>query len=496
MNAPVTAPPRLLSGVPGLDEVLLGGLPRETLLLVKGPPGSGKTTIALQFLLEAVRRGESCILATNAEAPEQLKMIVASHGWSLDGVHVTALTETAEGEDFKSSDYTLFPEAEVEVGETLQHLFSEIERLRPTLVVLDAISSLRVMAPTPAFYRRQLKRIRDFTSAHSCTTIILDEATTSEKDLRSQTLADGIIELQQLDFNFGADRRRLRVRKLRGCAYHSGAHDFTIGTGGLVVYPRLVAAGYATIPSSAPLKSGIEEIDALVGGGLPRGSATLIIGPAGIGKSTICSIYALAAAKQAERCSMLLFDESEETLMTRSHGLGFDMAAGKDSGCIRLHHLDPAELTPGQIAQLLVRQVEDENVRVVIIDTLNGYLQSAIEEPAVLLQVRELISFLSRRQVVTLLTMTQHGILGPDMAAPVDLSFLADNVFLLRYFEAQGAIRKALSVVKKRSGKHESTIRELILKPGGVSVSEPLSDFTGVLTGTPVYAGASRPKGA
>ena len=460
MSANVVATTRFPLGVPGLHAVLQGGIPRGSLILVEGPPGSGKTTIALQFLRQAVREGESCLLASNAETTEQLRSIVASHGWTLEGVHITALAEAAESEEGPPLDYTLFPEAEVEVGETLQHLFGEVDRLQPSLLVLDTISSLRVLAPTPAFHRRQLKRIRDFMASRSITTVMLDEAANTEKDLRSQTLADGIIELEQIDSSYGADRRRLRVRKLRGCKYVSGAHDFSIITGGLVVYPRLVAQSYESAPSAEPIQSGLEGLDALTGGGLPHDSSSLIIGPAGIGKSTIATLYAMTAAARGENSSVLLFDESVETHLNRSRGLGLDVAAAMDQGRIRLTHLDPAELSVGQIADLVTRQVEEEDVKVVVIDTLNGYLQSAIEEKTVVLHIRELISYSSRRKVATLLTLTQHGILGPEMATPVDLSFLSDNVFLLSYFEAQGAIRKALSMVKKRSGKHEHTIRE------------------------------------
>ncbi len=495
MPQEIIAIPRLPSGIPGLDEVLQGGLPRGALILVEGPPGSGKTTAALQFLLAAAQRGETCLLASNAETPQQLKLIAASHGWSLDGVHMTSLSELSAEEAHPGPDYTLFPEAEVEIEETLQHLFSEVEKVKPTLLVLDTISSLRVVAPTPAFHRRQLKCIRDFMAARSCTTVMLDEAAMTEKDLRSQTLSDGIIELQQIDFNYGADRRRLRVRKLRGCRYLSGAHDFTITTGGLEVHPRLVAQSYATAPSLEALASAVPEIDTLTGGGIPRGSSTLFVGPAGIGKSTMSTLYVMAAAARGEKSCVLLFDENVETHITRSEGVGLKIKAAKEAGLVSIIHLDPAELSAGQVASLLIRHVEADGAKVVVIDTLNGYLQSAMEEPSVFLHIRELISYLSRRQVVTLITLTQHGILGQEMATPIDLSFLADNVFLLRYFEMKGAIHKALSVVKKRSGGHEHTIRELVLGPGSIDVSEPLQEFSGVLTGTPIFTGGTGPKG-
>ena len=482
MSMPVIATRRISSGVPGLDEVLQGGLPREALLLVEGPPGSGKTTLGMQFLLQGVRDGETCLLASNAETLEQLKLIAASHAWNLDGIHVIEFTEPATTDDDDGSGYTLFPEAEVELGETLQHLFAEIERIRPTLLVLDTISVLRVLAPTPAFYRRQLRRIRDFVLAHSCTTLMLDEGSRADdKDARSQTLADGIIELHQLDFKYGADRRQLRVRKLRGCSYFSGAHDFTIVTGGLTVYPRLVARAHAEIPTFEPLSSGVEQIDAILGGGLSRGSCTLVMGPAGTGKSTISTVYAMAAAERGERCSILLFDESVESHIARSQGLGLDIAPAIEAGRIRVNDLDPTELSAGQIAGLLVRHVEVDNIGLVVIDTVNGYLQSAAEEEAVFLHLRELISYLRRRRVVTLLTLTEHGIFVADRSTPIDVSFLADNVLLLRYFEAKGAIHQALSVVKKRTGQHERTIRELTLKPGSIALGEPLEDFTGVL---------------
>ena len=484
---------RITSGIPGLDEILNGGVPRKTLLLIEGRPGSGKTTIALQFLLQGVREGETCLLITNAESAQQLDWIAATHGWKLDGIHVSEWRESADSAGEDAEDYTLFAEAEVEVGETLQYLYAEIERVQPTLLVIDTISALRVLAPTPAFYRRQLRRIREFLSTRSCTTLILDDASTGEKDARSQTLADGIIELNQVDFTYGMDRRRLRVRKLRGSTYVTGAHDFSITTGGIVLYPRLVARTHAKGGALEPLSSTIAELDRLSGGGLPRGTSTLMIGPAGTGKSTLSTIYALAAAGRGEKCCILLLDERIETHVARSQGLGLEIEAAMEAGSIRIQELNAAELSPGEIAHLLVRQVEEDDVGLVVIDTLNGYLHSAMEEPTVLLHLRELVAYLGRRNIVTLLTLTQHGIFGPAMLTPMDVSFLADNVFLLRYFEESGGIRQALSMVKKRTGQHERTIREFVLAPGSISVGPPLREFSGILTGTPYYRGSSLP---
>jgi circadian clock protein KaiC len=488
MSISAKDPPRLASGIEGLDEVLRGGIPRDSLFLIEGRAGSGKTTLGLQFLIHGVGQGETCMLVSNAETPAQLAEIAEGHGWSLDGIHIAGWSAGAG--TAPEQDYTLFPEAEVEVGETLKHLFGSIERLHPTVLVLDSISALRVLAPTPGFYRRQLASIRDFLSLRSCTTLILDDATEKEMGARSQTLADGILELRQIDFDYGNDRRRLRVRKLRGSGYLGGVHDFTIARGGVEVYPRLTPQEPVPRKEAEPLGSGIAELDALSGGGLRHGTSTLIMAPAGAGKSTLSAMYALEAAQRGIRSAILLFDESEEVYCARSAGLGLDMAPAMKAGVIRLIPLDPAELSPGQIAHLLTRQVAREGTALVVIDTLNGYLQSGLEEPAILLQLRQLISYLGRRGVVTLLTLTQHGILGADMATPIDVSFLADNVFLLRYFETRGKIRQALSMVKNRSGKHERTIRELIMEPGHIRVSEPLEGFTGVLTGAPQFHAA------
>lgn len=484
-------------GVFGLDQIFAEGIPRETLLLLQGVPGSGKTTLALQFLLHGVAKGEVSLLVSNAETPAQLDSVAASHGWSLGGLAILNWSEQTEGgNDADAADYTLFPEAEVEVGETLGQLFAEVERVRPARLVIDTISALRALAPTPAYYRRQLRRLRTFLAPYGCTTVIIDDGLVTEKDARSQTLADGIIELQQVDLHYGGDRRRLRVRKMRGTTYIGGYHDFRIEKGGIAVFPRLVASlREEEYTGEEPALSGVAALDGLVGGGLPRGSSTLIMGPAGSGKSTLAATYIRAAAARGERAALCLFDESVRTCFSRCRGLGIDMEGLVSSGQVVVDHIDPAERTPGEISGLLVRQVEECNVRFVVLDTLNGYLQSAAEEPMVLLHLRELLTYLSRRRVVTVLILTQHGILGAEMATPVDVSFLADNVLLLRFFEAQGSIRQVISVVKKREGRHERTIREFSMGPDGIHLGEPLTDFAGLLSGTPFRTGPAAGRG-
>ncbi|HSO06376.1 MAG TPA: ATPase domain-containing protein [Pelomicrobium sp.] len=475
-------------GVPGLDEVFHDGIPPDSLVLVEGPPGSGKTTLGLQFLLQGVRDGETCLLLTNAESPGQLERIAASHGWSLEGLHVVDWNEPADHRPGNGgAEYTLFPEAEVEVGETLRVLFAEIERLRPTRLVIDTISLLRLLAPSPAFHRRQLRRIREAVAGRSCATLVIDDAQPTEKGLRGQTLVDGVVELTRAEFLYGGDRRQLRVRKLRGATYIGGAHDMKLIKGGLVVYPRLVAAEHATVDGLPPAVAGLEALDRLAGAGLPRGSSTLVAGPAGTGKSTLCAAYASAAARRGERCAVYLFDETPESFLARAEKLGLGLASAAESGRLFLRNLDPAELTPGEIAHRIVHQVKEDGVRLVVIDTVNGYLQSAAEEPMVMLHLRELLSFLGRSGVVTLLVLTQHGLLAPESAMPVDLSYMADNIFLLRFFEMEGGVRKALSVVKRRSGPHETTIRELCMTERGITLSPPLKEFSRVLGERPRY---------
>ncbi|HSN70662.1 MAG TPA: ATPase domain-containing protein, partial [Steroidobacteraceae bacterium] len=374
---------RVATGIPGLDEVLHGGVPRGSLVLVEGRPGSGKTTFGLQCLIHGAAIGETCLFVTNAESPSQLEAIAASHEWDLTGVHMFEWAESPGASDAEPAEYTLFPEDEVEVGESLQRLFAEMDRVKQSLLVIDTLSSLRGLAPTQAYHRRQMRRLREALRRCGRTGLLLDDATRDEKGARSRTLADALIELRQIDVNYGADRRRLRVRKVRGSTYVSGAHDFSIVTGGLVVYPRLIAGKHASVSNGDPLASGNAALDALSGGGLPRGSSTLIMGPAGIGKSTLATSYAVAAAAKGERCLVLLFDEAVSTFLVRSRGLGLEIDALSSSGHLRYTHLDPAERSPGEISHYVLEQVEREGVSVVVIDTLNGYLHSAVSEPDV-----------------------------------------------------------------------------------------------------------------
>lgn len=476
-------------GIPGLDDVLYGGMPRHTLFFVEGQPGAGKTTLALQFVLEGVRRGETSLLVSNAESEAELHRVAASHGWELEGLRVMPWQDDGgEGAD-AAAQYTLFPAAEVEVEETLTNLFQRIDELRPARLVIDSIAILRLSARDPAFYRQQIQRLRDFLRSRSCTTLLVDDVDGAENNTRTRTLADGVLELEQRVVHYGGERRRIRVRKVRGSRYIDGSHDFAIRTGGIVVFPRLVAMQHDRVDGAEPARSGAAELDALAGGGLPRGTSTLIMGPAGCGKSTLASLYVQAAMERGERAAAFLFDESEVTWLQRSEGLGLAVRAGVEDGRVRLVHLDPAELSPGELAHRVVRQVDEEESRVVVIDTLNGYFHAAVEESTVLLHLRELLSYLSRRGVVTLMVLTQHGLLGTEMTTPMDVSFIADNVFLLRYFEAAGTVRQALSMVKKRTGPHERTIRELYLRRGAIGLSQPLAQFSGVLTGSPVLTG-------
>jgi circadian clock protein KaiC len=482
------APP-VTTGVAGLDDVLGGGLTAHRLYLLEGNPGSGKTTLAMQFLLEGARRGERGVYVTLSETKPELTAVARSHGWSLDGVEVV---ELAPSEDALEPDnqYTMFQPSEVELGVTTRAILQEVERVKPTRVVIDSLSELRLLAQNALRYRRQILGLKQFFVGRECTVLLADDKTSEDQDLQLQSLAHGVLTLEQLSPEYGAERRRLRVTKFRGQRYRGGYHDFAIKTGGLVVYPRLVPAEHARCPEDGLLLSGNKELDALLGGGIELGVSVLLLGPAGSGKSSLAALYARAAAARGERAAMFLFDERVEVLRKRAAGLGIDLAPHLESGRLTAQPVDPAELSPGEFAHAVRAAVEPPGggpgARVVVIDSLNGYLQAMPEERFLTAQLHELLNYLGHRGVVTFLVLAQHGMVGP-MESEVDTTYLADTVILLRYFEARGEVRQALSVVKKRTGRHERTIRELRLD-GGIRVGEPLRDFQGVLTGVPRQA--------
>ncbi len=478
------------SGIPGLDTILRGGLPKHRLLLVQGPPGSGKTTLALQFLMEGVRRGERCLYVTLSESEEEIHGVAASHGWTFDGIDVYDLS-LIEHQLRDDEENSLFHPAEVELHETTQPVLEVIAEQKPARVVFDSLSELRMLAVHPLRYRRRVLALKQHLAKHGCTTMFLDDGTSDPKgDLQLQSLAHGVLEVDQRLPSYGRERRHLRVLKMRGVDFLGGCHDLAILRGGAVVYPRLVAAEHKVeFDHDEVVPSGVPALDALMGGGPPRGTSTLIVGPAGSGKSTLVSLYAHAAAERGERAALFSFEESKEIFLARSRSLGLDVAKHCKSGLITYQQIDPAELSPTEFACQVQSVVEREGARIVAIDSLNGYLNAMPDETSLMLQLNELLTTLNQLGAATFLVMAQHGLVGTAMVAPVDVSYVADNVLMTRYFEAGGRVRKALSVIKKRSGAHESTIRELLLSSAGVTVGAALQDFRGVLTGIPVFEG-------
>jgi circadian clock protein KaiC len=483
--------PCVSTGITGLDHLLGKGLPPRRVYLIEGDPGSGKTTLGLQFLRAGIARGEHVLYVTLSETRSELTAVAASHGWTLDGMTIYELAPSDES--FKPDDqYTFFHPSEVELSETTKAVLSEVERTNPTRVVFDSLSEMRLLAREPLRYRRQILGLKQFFVGRNCTVLLLDDRTSQAGDLQLQSLAHGVVTLEQLAPEYGAERRRLRIVKMRGVRFQGGFHDFVIATGGLDVFPRLVAAESRHDRENGVATSGIARLDTLLGGGFDRGTSSLFIGPAGAGKSAIATHVAVAAAARGEHVAIYLFDEGLETFRRRAAGLGADITEHVASGRLTLTQVDPAEMSPGEFADRVRKAVVDDHASVVVIDSLNGYLNAMPEERYLVAQLHELFMFLRQRGVLAISVVAQHGMVG-QMQAPVDLSYLADNVLLLRYFEAGGAVRQAISVLKKRSGPHEKTIRELRLEPSGIAVGEPLTDFHGVLSGVPVYEGAPSP---
>jgi circadian clock protein KaiC len=483
---------RASTGIGGLDHILGGGFPYDRVYLVEGDPGSGKTTLGLQFLREGIRRGEKVLYVTLSETRAELDAVAASHGFTLEGMSIHELG--GEASALATDDqYTFFHPSEVELGETTKAVLAEVERVAPNRVVFDSLSEMRLLAREPLRYRRQILGLKQFFVGRHCTVLLLDDRTSQAGDLQLQSLAHGVVALEQLAPEYGAEWRRLRVVKLRGVKFQGGFHDFVIATGGLNVFPRLVAADSRASADPGTASTGIAEFDQLLGGGLDRGTSTLFIGPAGAGKSAIATQIAVAAASRGERVATYMFDEGLDTYRRRAKGLGADVEPHIASGHIALTQVDPAERSPGEFANHIRAAVDRDHASVVVIDSLNGDIHTMPEERFLLAQLHELFMFLRQRSVVTISIVAQHGLVGA-MQTPVDLSYLSDNVVLLRFFEAAGAVRQAISVVKKRSGSHEKTIRELRLQPSGVALGKPLTEFHGVLTGVPTFVGGSAPR--
>lgn len=485
---------KVRTGNAGLDEILRGGLPAGRMYLVEGSPGSGKTTLGLEFLIEGVRRGEPVLYITLSESREELMVVAESHGLSLDGVAIFELASADEAIGQGAEQSILHP-WEAELGQTVALIRSEVERVKPTRVVFDSLSELRLLAQDALRFRRQVLALKQFFDPRGTTVLLIDDLAglAAPGDGHLHSICHGVITLERLTLDFGAARRRLQVQKLRGVDFVAGYHDFNIRRGGLDIFPRLVALDQHADFVGDAVQSGNPELDKLLGGGPLRGTTMLITGPAGTGKTTIALQYLDAACRRGEPCAIFEFDERIGTMFTRAKALGIDLGEHIARGQLRVHQVDPAELSPGEFSARVQRVVERGGVRLLVIDSLNGYLAAMPQEQQLILQLHELLSYLNQKGVTTLLINPQHGMVGA-MSGSIDVSYVADTVMLLRYFEAEGRIRKAISILKNRSGAHEDTIRELrISADAGVQVSEPLSAFRGVLTGTPEYVGASGP---
>ena len=488
----ITAESKAGLGVPGLDDILVGGFARGHLYLLEGSPGTGKTTIALQFLLEGFKAGERGLYVTLSETEAELRLTAHSHGWEIDDKF--DVFELAPPDSLLDSEQqqSLLYSSDLELGEATRSMFEAVERLQPDRIVLDSLSEIRLLAQSSLRYRRQILLLKHYFARNGATVLMLDDLTSEANDKTVHSVAHGVIRLDELAPLYGAERRRLRVIKYRGQAYRGGFHDFAIKAGGVDVFPRLVASEHRTKYERVALTSNIAELDALLGGGVARGSSTLVLGPAGAGKSLLTLHFARAAIERGEKAALFVFDEELGLLFTRTKAMGIDLEQMREDGNLLVEQVDAAELSPGEFAHMVRARVDEAQVKTVVIDSLNGYQASMPEEQSLLLHVHELLQYLNRQGATTFVTVAQHGLVG-DMKSPVDITYLADSVILLRYFEAEGRVRRAISVIKKRSGSHEDTIREYRIGNAGLSIGQPLTDFLGVLRGVPTYNGHNNP---
>ena len=482
---------KLGSGVPGLDEVLGGGLPAQCLYLVEGNPGVGKTTLALQFLLEGRARGERGLYVTLSETKDELETVARSHAWDLEGLSIIELSTVERALGGGKGGATLFHPSEVELGQLSKMLLEEARRIRPHRLVLDSLSEVRMMAQSPLRYRREILSLKQRFAELGCTVLMLDDRSQAGTDAQVHSIVHGALSLDAAPLKYGIFRRTLAATKIRGVRFREGNHDYVIHTGGLRVFPRLIAAEHHTPFRKTVARSGNEQLDVLLGGGLHYGTSNLLIGPAGSGKSTIASMFAHAAAKRGEQADYYVFDETITTLCERAADMHLDFAPLMQAGRLRLRQMDPAQISPGELAHRIRQSVEAEGTRVVVLDSLNGYVTAMPHEEFLHLHLHELLSYLNQQGVMTVMVLAQHGLIG-TMGTPIDVSYLADSVIITRFFEALGEIRKAISIIKKRSGPHEGAVRQLTMGRGGVEVGPPLADFQGVLTGVPAYLGGAR----
>ncbi len=478
---------RIGTGIQGLNDILHGGFTADRLYLIEGMPGSGKTTLAFQFMLEGVRRGEKVLYLTLSETLAEVEGVAASHGWSLEGMSISELMPSEDALE-PDEQYTVFHPSEVELSETTRRILDEVERTKPTRIVFDSLSELRLLAGGPLRYRRQILALKHFFAGRRCTVLLLDDLTSAEHDLQVQSIAHGALLLEHTVPLFGDARRRLSVTKFRGSDFRGGYHDYRIRRGGLEVYPRLVASEHRQTSTRERIASGIAALDTMLGGGLERGTSTLIQGAAGTGKSTLASLFAASIAAQGGRAAMFIFDESANTLFSRTEGLNIPLKEHVDAGRVRVRQIDPAELSPGELAQSIRSAVETDGVQLVVLDSLNGYLNSMPDEKFLVVQLHEILTYLGQAGVATILVAAHQGMMGTHMSAPMDASYLADAVVLLRYFESEGEVRQAISVVKMRGGEHERSIRDFSMKKGRITIGEPLRGFRGILTGVPEKA--------